>query len=99
MSSVYDYLEEVHGALLGTEKTFRNYITYLGETNQLEFTERVRLYGKVPELPLGRQMQVDFGVHRTAGGLKLYLFCAVLAASRYKYVAFQARPFTTFDLI
>jgi transposase len=99
MSSVYDYLEEAHGALPGTEKTFRNYIKYLWETNQLEFTEKVRLYGRVPELPLGRQMQVDFGVHRTAGGLKLYLFCSVLAASRYKYVAFQARPFTTVDLI
>ena len=99
MSSVYDYLEEVHGALPGTEKTFRNYIKYLGESNQLEFKEKVRVYGKVSELPLGRQMQVDFGVHRTAGGLKLYLFCAVLSASRYRYVAFQARPFTTLDLI
>jgi hypothetical protein len=65
MSSVYDYLEEAHGALPGTEKTFRNYIKYLGETNQLEFKEKVRLYGRLPELPLGRQMQVDFGVYRT----------------------------------
>ena len=99
MSAVYDYLEELHGALPATEKTFRNYIGYLVETGRLEFKEKIRHYTKVSDLPLGRQMQVDFGEHRTAGGLKLYLFCAVLSASRYKYVAFQARPFTTLDLI
>ena len=99
MSAVYDYLEELHGELPATEKTFRNYIGYLVETGRLEFKEKIRHYTKVSDLPLGRQMQVDFGEHRTAGGLKLYLFCAVLSASRYKYVAFQARPLTTLDLI
>ena len=29
MSSVYDYLEELHGDLPGTEKTLRNYIHHL----------------------------------------------------------------------
>jgi len=99
MSAVYDYLEELHGELPATEKTFRNYIGYLVDTGKLEFREKIRQYSKVSELPLGRQMQVDFGEHRTASGLKLYLFCAVLSASRYKYVALQARPFTTLDLI
>jgi hypothetical protein len=56
MSSVYDYLEEVHGALPGTEKTFRNYIGYLEETDQLEIREQVREYQKVAELQLGKQM-------------------------------------------
>ena len=99
MSAVYDYLEEGHGDLPGTEKTFRNYIRYLWESNQLEFKEHVRHYGKVTQLPLGRQMQIDFGEHCTPYGLKLYMFCAVLSASRYKYVGFQARPFSTLDLI
>ena len=99
MSAVYDCLEEEHGRLPGTEKTFRNYIRYLEETDQLEIREQVREYGKVPEQKLGRQMQVDLGEHRTPSGLKLYLFCTVLSASRYKYVATQGRPFTTLDLI
>jgi transposase len=99
MSAVYDYLEEGHGQLPGTEKTFHNYIRYLWESNQLEFKDNIRHYRKVSELPLGRQMQIDFGEHKTASGLKLYIFCSVLSASRYKYAAFQDRPFTTLDLI
>lgn len=36
-SVVYDYLEEKLGSLPGTERSFRNYITYLIETKQLAF--------------------------------------------------------------
>lgn len=99
MSAVYDYLEEKHGELPVTEKTLRNYIGYLIEMNQLELKENTRVYMKVPELPFGKQLQIDFGEYSTASGLKLYMFASVLSASRYKYVAFQAKPFTTLDLI
>ncbi len=99
MSAVYDYLEERYGELPGGEKTLRNYIGYLFETNQLELKEHIRVYRKVPELPFGKQLQIDFGVHTTASGLRLYIFSSVLSASRYKYAAFQDRPFTTLDLI
>jgi len=99
VSAVYDYLEERVEQLPGNEQTLRNYIRYLVATRQLIFNERARLYSKVAELPLGRQMQIDFGSWRTASGLKLYLFAAVLSASRYKYVAFQDRPFTAIDVI
>ena len=99
MSAVFDYLEEKHGRLSGTEQTLRNYIKYLIETNRLKFNEKLRLYKKVPELPLGRQLQIDFGEHKTRNGLKLYIFAAVLSASRYKYIAFQDKAFTTLDLI
>jgi hypothetical protein len=99
ISSVYDYLEERQGKLGGSEKTLRNYIGYLRETNQLEYRERRRRYGKVPELPLGKQLQIDFGEYTTASALKLYIFTAVLSASRYKYAAFQSTPFTTLQLI
>ena len=44
-------------------------------------------------------MEVDFGKHTTASGLKLYMFCALLSASRYKYAAFKSEPFTTLELI
>lgn len=99
MSAVYDYLEERSGELPGGEKTLRNYIGYLIETNQLELNENLRVYMKVPELPFGKQLQLDFGEYRMPSGLRLYIFAAVLSASRYKYVAFQGKPFTTIDLI
>ena len=57
------------------------------------------MYMKVPELPFGKQLQIDFGEYRTGSGLDLYIFAAVLSASRYKYVAFQGKPFTAIDLI
>ncbi len=98
-SAVYDYLEEKLGSLPGTERSFRNYISYLVETEQLKFNGNKRIYSPVAELPYGRQLQIDFGEYRTQKGLKLYIFAAVLSASRYKYCALQDRPFTTLDLI
>ncbi|MBA7585562.1 hypothetical protein ES708_27546 [subsurface metagenome] len=98
-SAVYDYLEEKLGSLPGTERSFRNYISYLVETEQLKFNGNKRIYSPVVELPYGKQLQIDFGEYRTQRGLKLYIFAAVLSASRYKYCALQDRPFTTLDLI
>jgi transposase len=99
MAAVYDYLEERHGALPANEQSLRNYISYLVRTEALRFEETGRLYAKVPELPFGKQMQLDFGQYRSRSGLRLYIFAALLAASRYKYVIFQGRPFRTLDVI
>lgn len=99
VSSVYDYLEERYGALPANEQTFRNYVGYLIQTESLRLDDAVRQYRKVPELPLGKQMQVDFGQYRCRGGLVLYIFAAVLSASRYKYVAFEEKPFRSLDVI
>jgi len=44
-------------------------------------------------------MQLDFGQFRCRSGLKLYIFAAVLSASRFKFVVFQERPFKTLDVI
>jgi transposase len=99
MSAVYDYLEERHGSLPCNEQTLRNYINYLIQTDKLRLEERLRSYSKVPELPFGQQMQLDFGQHRCRSGLKLFIFAGVLSASRYKYVVFQGHPFTTRDVI
>jgi transposase len=99
MASVYDYLEERLGALPANEQSLRNYIGYLVRMEALRFEETGRLYSKVPELPFGKQMQLDFGQYRCRSGLRLYIFAALLAASRYKYVIFQGRPFRTLDVI
>jgi len=99
ISAVYDYLEEKYGTLTANEQTLRNYIEYLIETDKLRLNEKIRLYTKVPELPFGRQMQLDFGQYRCRSGLKLYIFASLLSASRYKYVNFQEYPFRTKDVI
>ena len=98
-TAVYDYLEEINGVLPGSERSLRNYIDYLTETDELKFNEKVRFYKSVPELPYGRQLQVDLGEYKLKDGPKLYIFAGVLSASRYKYVSVQDRPLTTLDLI
>jgi len=37
MSAVYDYLEEKHGDLPGSERTLANYIQYLIDTEKIQF--------------------------------------------------------------
>ena len=96
-SVVYDYIEEKLESLPGTERSFRNYINFLIETEQLKFNSNERIYYPVVELPYGKQLQIDFGEYRTQRGLKLYIFAAVLSASRFKYCALQDRPFTTLE--
>ena len=78
MSSVYDYLEERYGQLPANEQTLRNYISYLIQTDKLRLDERLRTYTKVPQLPFGKQMQLDFGQYRCRSGLKLFIFVAIL---------------------
>jgi hypothetical protein len=99
VASVYDYLEEKHGALPANEQSLRNYIGYLIETDGLRLDETARLYRKVPELPFGKQMQLDFGRYRCRSGFRLYIFAALLSACRYKYVVFQGELFRTLDVI
>jgi len=99
MTSVYDFLEEKYGQLPWAEKTLRNYVNYLIETEKLSLNENIRIYRKVPELPFGKQMQFDFGQFRLRSGLKLFIFAAVLSASRYRYVIFQDHPFKTREVI
>jgi len=99
MSAVYDFLEEKNGKLPGTEKSLRNYIHFLIGTNKLDLKSNTRIYSKVPELPFGKQMQLDFGEYTCKSSLRLYILAAILSASRYKYVVFQDRSFKTMDVI
>ena len=99
MSAVYDYLEERFKKLPGGEKSLRNYIHFLERSGELKYQSKVRLYMRVPELSYGKQMQLDFGEYKMGSGLKLYIFGLVLSGSRYKYIAFQDRPFKTIDVI
>lgn len=99
VSSVFDYLEERRGPLPGSERTLRNFIRHLTITGALILGRPGRQYQRVPELPFGQQMQVDFGQATMPSGLKLFLFAAVLSRSRFKIVYCQDRPFSTRDVI
>ena len=99
MAAVYDYLEERFGSLPGNEQTLRNYIQYLIQAGTLTLQEPQRIYTPVPALPFGQQLQVDFGQWRCRSGLVLFIFAAVLSASRYKYGAVQGHPFQTREVI
>ena len=99
MSAVYDFLEEKYGNLPGSEKSLRNYIHILEQTGELKYEQQSRFYSKVPELAYGKQMQLDFGEYKTDDKRKIYIFGAVLSASRFKYIALQENPFKTMDVI
>ena len=99
VAAIYDYLEEKNGALSCSEKTLRNYIQFLIHTGKLKLKLHIRQYSKVPELSYGKQMQLDFGYYRLNNGTTLYIFAAILSASRYKYVAIQLMPFTAKTVI
>ena len=99
MSAVYDFLEEKFFQLPSGEKSLRNYIHHLENTGVLQYSSKPREYQKVPELPYGKQMQLDFGEYKFRNGLKLYIFGTLLSASRFKYVSLQDKPFKTLDVI
>jgi transposase len=99
MSAVFDYLEEKDGKIKCTEKTLRNYINNLILNNDIKLKSNIRMVEKVEELPMGKQMQVDFGQFEFPSGLKIYIFASVLSSSRYKYVSVQDKPFKTQDVI
>jgi len=100
-AQVCDWLKEHYGAAY-PERTVSRYVKDLREKYHLPKTVETRDYEAVPESPPGQQMQVDFGekwMMVVGGGRMKVRFAAfVLSHSRYKYVEFQSRPFTTVDL-
>ncbi|EGQ18685.1 transposase [Sporosarcina newyorkensis 2681] len=102
-AQVADWLKEKLEVHSVSEGTVRNFVNGLREKYCIPKQLADREYAAVPELPMGKQMQVDFGETRqqTAEGKskKLYFIGFVLAHSRYKYVEWLDRPFTTKDLI
>lgn len=102
-AQVLDWLQEKLDVHSVCEGTVRNFINELRGRHCIPKTSAERNYMVVPELPMGKQIQVDFGETRqqtTKGQYKkLYFIAFVLAHSRYKYVEWLDRPFRTSDLI
>jgi len=103
IAQVLDWLQEkeIDGGV--SEGTVRNYVIQLREECGIPQVKHIRQYESVDELPAGQQMQMDFGqiilLSSTGRHVTLYFASFVLAHSRYKYVEWLDRPFTTRDLI
>lgn len=102
-AQIYDWLQEKLDVEAVSENTVRNYVNDLRDKYHITKVTVGRMYGTVEELPMGRQMQVDFGetVVFTESGKrkKLYVAGFILSHSRYKYVEWIDRPLRTADLI
>lgn len=81
-------------------KTVYNYVIKIrGEFNIPKVTRSDRQYSAVPDLPMGQQAQVDFGMKRlrtSKGGWQtVYFFVMLLCHSRQKFILFRDEPFTS----
>ena len=71
----------------------------LRETGAVSTEPATRVRRPQEEVALGKQCQVDFGEYRIGPAMKAYIFVAVLAACRARYVRVQDHPFRTLEVI
>ena len=103
-SQVWDWLEEKNSKKIDAcESTVRNFVREIRKKHDIPKIMFQRDYQAAEDLPMGQQAQVDFGEFKlldTSGNsIKLWFIGFVLAHSRYKYVEWLDRPFTTRDVI
>lgn len=102
-SQIHDWLLERYTDLKVGESTVRLFVNELREKYNIPKTEAMRDYQGLQDPPMGQQAQVDFGhtVQKTPDGkeVKLTFITFVLSHSRYKFVKWLDRPFTTKDVI
>lgn len=100
-SVMHDRLKENKtGFPLLNPKTVYNYVMKVrSECNIPKVTMSDRQYSAVPDLPMGLQGQVDFGQKRlrtsTGDWQTVYFFAMLLCCSRYKFILFRDKPFTS----
>lgn len=99
-AQMHDWLKEHHDHFPKVnQKTVFNFVHWVRRTHNLPVVSQSREYESVPETEYGKQAQVDFGEYTmrtsTDGRIKVYFFAMMLARSRYKYVWFTLRNFTT----
>src|SRR5665648_287351 len=103
-AQVEDWLEEKNGKKIrACESTVRNFVREIRKIHNIPKVMYQRDYQATEDLPMGQQVQVDFGEFKlldTSGNsIKLWFIAFVLAHSRYKYVEWLDRPFTTRNVI
>lgn len=101
-AQVNDWLKE-HYHEDFKDRTVSRYVKELRNKYAIKKEVIQRDYEAVEELPLGQQLQVDFGEKwmksADGGKVKVRFASFVLSNSRYKYASYQSRPFTTIDLV
>lgn len=103
-AQIHDWILENYPERVASERTVSRYVTNLRLDFGIPKSAPGRNYEAMDELPMGHQMQLDFGVQNMPlpdqpGSRKVYFVGMVLAHSRYKWGYFQTRPFTSGDLV
>ncbi|WP_445505875.1 IS21 family transposase, partial [Niallia sp. 03091] len=102
-AQVQDWLKEKFPEFKVGESTVRSYVRGLREDYEIPKETSSRDYQAIPDPPMGEQIQVDFGFktvkNQYGKPVKLMFIVFVLAHSRYKYIEYQNRPFTTNDVV
>lgn len=99
-AQMHDWLKEHHTDFPNLNaKTIFNFVHWVRNKHNIPRLPEQRQYSVVEELPYGKQAQVDFGEFnlRSSDGVrvKVFFFTFVLARSRYKYIWFTDRYFTS----
>ena len=101
-AQICDWLKEHYSAEF-SERTVSRFVRDLRKEYGIKKVADPREYEAVAELPMGQQLQVDFGekwMRDVDGGrIKVYVAAFVLSHSRYKYAEAQSRPFKAADLV
>ena len=104
-SQLYDWIKERYGKkkLPFKKRSFRNYVSSIRKEYDIPKLDNTREYEAVEDLPMGKQAQVDMGEIslETPSGRhkKVYGFGMVMSHSRYKFILWQTRPWTTPDFV
>ena len=103
-AQVHDWLKEHNENFIDVSaKTVFNFVLFVRDKYGIPKPFGHRDYSRVEELPYGKQTQADFGEYNmtTDEGKrkKIYIFSMVLSRSRYKYLCFSERPYTTLAAI
>jgi transposase len=99
-AQMHDWLKEHHADFPQVSaKTVFNFVAWVRDKHHLPFVKETRQHQMVEETPYGQQAQVDFGEYnmRTSlgGRIKVYFFSLLLSKSRFKFIWFTDRPFTS----
>ena len=103
-AQVRDWLLEQH-QMDASDRTVRRFVASIRERNGITKKEEPRRdYEAVEELPMGYQLQLDFGMKSVRASwsstyVKLYFVVFTLSYSKYKWGYFQDKPFLTSDLV
>jgi transposase len=80
-------------------KTVFNYVSWVRQHYRIPKLSTTRDYEAVEELPYGQQAQADFGEYNLRDNegkrVKVFFFTIVLSRSRYKYIWFVDKYFTS----